>query len=155
MSLFMGKHVVNCKESSDANYLFYYYYYYYFGCAGSFAARVGFLWLQQVGATLWLRCSGFSLQQLLLLLGTGWRVLRLQELWHMGLAAPQLWDLPRPGIKPAFPAPAGRFLTTEPPGKSSASYLNLTLYKRIENNAKKDVKFLQKHVSDEMPQWSA
>ena len=73
----------------------------------------------------------------------------------MGLAAPQLWDRPRPGIKPAFPAPAGRFLTTEPPGKSSASYLNLTLYKRIENNAKKDVKFLQKHVSDEMPQWSA
>ena len=88
----MGKHVVNCKESSDASHLFYYYYYYYyyyFGCAGSFAACVGFLWLQQVGATLWLWCSGFSLQRLLLLLGTGWRVLRLQELWHMGSAAPQ------------------------------------------------------------------
>ena len=41
-----------------------------------------------------------------------------------------MWDLPRPGIKPMSPAPAGRFLTTEPPGKSNASYLNLTLYKR-------------------------
>ena len=29
-------------------------------------------------------------------------------------------DLPDPGIKPASPALAGRFLTTEPPGKPSA-----------------------------------
>ena len=28
------------------------------------------------------------------------------------------WDLPRHGIKPKFPALAGRFLTTGPPGKS-------------------------------------
>ena len=28
-----------------------------------------------------------------------------------------MWDLPRPGIKPVSPALAGRFLTTEPPGK--------------------------------------
>ena len=27
------------------------------------------------------------------------------------------WDLPRPGIEPASPALAGRFFTTEPPGK--------------------------------------
>ena len=28
-----------------------------------------------------------------------------------------MWDLPRSGIKPLFPALAGRFFTTEPPGK--------------------------------------
>ena len=29
-----------------------------------------------------------------------------------------MWDLPRPGLEPVSPALAGRFLTTEPPGKS-------------------------------------
>ena len=28
-----------------------------------------------------------------------------------------MWDLPRPGLEPVFPALAGRFSTTEPPGK--------------------------------------
>ena len=28
-----------------------------------------------------------------------------------------MWDPPRPGIKPVSSALAGRFLTTEPPGK--------------------------------------
>ena len=28
-----------------------------------------------------------------------------------------MWDLPGPEIKPGFPALAGRFFTTEPPGK--------------------------------------
>ena len=29
-----------------------------------------------------------------------------------------MWDLPGPGLEPMFPALAGRFLTTAPPGKS-------------------------------------
>ena len=29
-----------------------------------------------------------------------------------------MWDLPRPGIEPVFPALEGRFLSTGPPGKS-------------------------------------
>ena len=29
-----------------------------------------------------------------------------------------MWDLPRPGLEPVFPALAGGFLTTVPPGKS-------------------------------------
>ena len=29
-----------------------------------------------------------------------------------------MWDLPGPGIEPVFPALAGGFLTTAPPGKS-------------------------------------
>ena len=28
-----------------------------------------------------------------------------------------MWDLPRPGLEPASPAPAGRLSTTAPPGK--------------------------------------
>ena len=28
-----------------------------------------------------------------------------------------MWDLPRPGLEPVFPALAGGFLTTAPPGK--------------------------------------
>jgi len=39
-----------------------------------------------------------------------------QEYWH-GLPFLSLGDLPDPGIKPASPALAGRFLTTEPPRK--------------------------------------
>ena len=29
-----------------------------------------------------------------------------------------MWDLPGPGLEPVFPALAGGFLTTAPPGKS-------------------------------------
>ena len=28
-----------------------------------------------------------------------------------------MWDPPKPGLEPVFPALAGRFSTTEPPGK--------------------------------------
>jgi len=33
-----------------------------------------------------------------------------------------MWDLPGPGIKPMSPALAGRFFTTEPPGKPQESF---------------------------------
>ena len=39
-----------------------------------------------------------------------------QEYWS-GLPFPSAGDLPDPGIKPASPALAGGFLTTEPLGK--------------------------------------
>ena len=38
-----------------------------------------------------------------------------------------MWNLPRPGIKPMFPALAGRFLSTVPPGKSPNHYLVIKL----------------------------
>jgi len=41
-----------------------------------------------------------------------------QEYWS-GLPCPPPGDLRDPGIKPASPALAGRFFTTEPPGKPS------------------------------------
>ena len=40
-----------------------------------------------------------------------------QEYWN-GLPFPPPGDLPNPEIKPASPSLAGRFFTTEPPGKS-------------------------------------
>ena len=39
-----------------------------------------------------------------------------QEYWSR-LPFPFLGDLPNPGIEPTSPASAGRFFTTEPPGK--------------------------------------
>jgi len=39
-----------------------------------------------------------------------------QEYWS-GFPFPSPGDLPNPGIKPTFPALAGRFFTTDPPGK--------------------------------------
>ena len=39
-----------------------------------------------------------------------------EEYWN-GLPFPSPGNLPNPGIKPTSPALAGRFFTTEPPGK--------------------------------------
>ena len=33
-----------------------------------------------------------------------------------------MWDLPRPGLEPVSPALAGRFSTTEPPGKPPQAF---------------------------------
>ena len=49
-----------------------------------------------------------------------------QEYWR-GLLFPSPGDLPNPGIKPAFPALAGGFFTTEPPGKLSFWFTALLL----------------------------
>ena len=35
-----------------------------------------------------------------------------------------MWDIPRPGLEPVFPALAGRFSTTVPPGKPTCLFLN-------------------------------
>ena len=45
----------------------------------------------------------------------------LQALWYTGLAAPRHVGSPGPGLKSVFPALAGGFLTTVPPGKSYAT----------------------------------
>ena len=38
-----------------------------------------------------------------------------------------MWDLPRPGLEPVSPALAGRFSTTEPPGKPNVIVLFIIL----------------------------
>ena len=47
-----------------------------------------------------------------------------QEYWS-GLPFPPLKDLPDPWIEPESPAMAGRFFTTEPPGKPIGKILLL------------------------------
>ena len=42
---------------------------------------------------------------------------RLNSCGSQALLLHDMWDLPRPGIKPMSPALAGRFFTTEPPEK--------------------------------------
>ena len=87
-----------------------------------FIATQAFLWLQQAGATLLVEVW------LLLLQGTGFRVCGLQKLWflspktlaqylwHTGLVALCMRDLPGPGIKPMSPALASGLFTTKPSG---------------------------------------
>ena len=48
-----------------------------------------------------------------------------QESWS-GLPFPSPGDLPNPGIETTSPALAGRFFTTEPPGKPTN--ISITLY---------------------------
>ena len=107
-----------------------------FGCTESLLLRVGFLQLWQVGATLQLWCTDFSLQWLLLLESTG-----------RGSSAVVAHGLSRPvacGIVPnqglnlcplrckvdSFFLQGG-FLTTGPPGKSK-QHLFLLLLQKLE-----------------------
>ena len=50
-----------------------------------------------------------------------------QEYWSE-LPFPTLRNLPAPGIEPASPTLAGRFFTTEPPGKSMKTHITLFLF---------------------------
>ena len=54
-----------------------------------------------------------------------------QEYWS-GLQFPSQGDIPDPGIELASPALAGRFFTTEPPGKPSL-VLETTLFFHLLN----------------------
>ena len=47
-----------------------------------------------------------------------------QEYWS-GLPFPSLGDIPDPRIEPVSPALAGRFFTSEPPGKPDLSVISL------------------------------
>ena len=72
------------------------------------------------------QCTDFSLQWLLLLQLMGSRVHGLQQMgpWalehrlnSMACLLLGMWHLPRPGTEPVSLALAGKFFTTEPPGK--------------------------------------
>ena len=102
----------------------------------------GFLQLQQAGATLQLRYTGFPQQWLLFLRSTGSRVSGLQELRHLGfiVAVPRLQSTSSIAVAQGLScfgacgifldqrsnslslALAGGFFTTEPPGKPSFSF---------------------------------
>ena len=52
-----------------------------------------------------------------------------------------MWDLPRLGLEPVFPALAGGFFTTVPPGKFQNGYFFMNRSKAME------------HVLVEKPVW--
>ena len=56
-----------------------------------------------------------------------------QKYWS-GLTLPSSGNLPGPGIKPTSPALAGRFFTTEPPGKPN---YNITTLKKKKSAVQK------------------
>ena len=105
-------------------------YLFIFCCVGSSLLHVGFLQLWRAGGYSSLQCAGFSLRWLLLLWSTGSRgsgfsscgsqalERRLSSCGSWAQLLRDMWDLPRPGLEPMFPALAGGFLTTVPPGKS-------------------------------------
>ena len=45
-----------------------------------------------------------------------------------------LWDLPRPGVEPGSPALAGRFFTTDPPGKPAIMNIRASLIAQLVKN---------------------
>ena len=85
LQLKRGILTIGVPEKSQLKGFFFVCLFFIFGCTGSFFAELGiFLQLQQVGTTLQLRCSGFSLQRLHLSQSTGSRACRLQQLWLLG-----------------------------------------------------------------------
>ena len=49
---------------------------------------------------------------------------RLNSCGTQSLLLQGMWDLPGSGIEPVFPALAGRFFSTEPPGKPLLLFIN-------------------------------
>ena len=101
------------------------------GVLGLHCSVRAFFWLQRAGDTLRCRvrtshCGGFSCGAQALGHGASVGLKELQPLgsraqaqqsWYTGFMSGSMWDLPRPGLEPMFPALAGRFFTTEPLGK--------------------------------------
>ena len=122
-------------------FYFYFLFLFIFGCIGSSLLCAGFLQLRRAGATL--HCGARALgtrasvvaarglQQLWL---AGSRA-QAQQLWHTGLVAPRHVGSSRTNtLEPMFPALAGGFLTTAPPGKS-LSVMFLMQYMQYKNSS--------------------
>ena len=60
-----------------------------------------------------------------------------QEYWS-GLAFPSPGDLPNLGMEPVSPALAGRFFTTEPPGKHMDGYTSLYICPNPQNEHRQE-----------------
>ena len=108
---------------------------FFFVCVGSLlrmwafssCGEWGLLLLQSTGSRRmdFSSCSTRAQQ----LRSTGSRVHGLSSCGSQVLLLRGMWDLPRPGIKLMFPALAGGFLTTAPPGKSPQKpFLNQAIF---------------------------
>ena len=104
----------------------------FFGCAGFLLLPGAFLWLWREMASLWLWYPSFTFRWLLWLWSSGSgacrhsccgsqaREHRLSINDTQAMLLCSMWDLPRSGIEPMSPALAGRFFTSELPGKPQA-----------------------------------
>ena len=104
----------------------------FFSCAGLLLLPGALLSLWRAMATLWLCYPSVTFRWLLLLWSTGSRACRLsycgsQALEHrlsindaQAMLLCSMWDLPGSGIEPMSPALAGRFFTSELPGRPQA-----------------------------------
>ena len=88
----------------------------FFGCDVSSLLCVSSLAAASKDFSPW-RCSGFSPRWLLLSQRTSSRRMRFSSCGAQAQLLRSLWDPPRPGIEPVYPEPAGKLLTTGPPGK--------------------------------------
>ena len=100
--LSLGK-TESCEPNFKKFYLF------IFGGTGSSLLQTGYSLLT---------VHGLLIEGLLLLQSTGFRACRLKSCGSQAWLLQGTWSLPGPGIQPVFPALAGGFLTTEPPGRS-------------------------------------
>ena len=82
-----------------------------FSCCG---ARALGTWASVVVAHKLISCGSWALEHRLNSCGAWAKLLH------------GMWDLPGPRLEPVFPALAGRFLTTVPPGKPSNHFNNYT-----------------------------
>ena len=89
-------------------------------------------------SSLW--CAGFSLSQPLFVAEHRLQTRRLSSCGSRAQLLRGMWDLPRPGLEPVFPALAGRFSTTAPPGKPPC--FTVFRYKICTSS----VKFVPKHL---------
>ena len=97
------------------------------GRTGYLLLYLGFLWLRQGLLFIAMRATLCCGKQASLVAEHG--LWALGHLWHMGLVAQGMWDLPRPGVEPISPALQGGFLTTGPPGVQKRAMLLLLLIK--------------------------
>ena len=108
---------INFSRFSLSFYIYIYidtqFIYFIFGCAGSGFSLVvvsgGYSLVEVHGAILFAEASLVAEH-------------RLSTCGARASLLHSMWDLPGPGIEPVSPALAGRFLTTEPPGKPQPCY---------------------------------
>ena len=91
-------------------------YLFIFGCVGSSFLCEGFLQLRQAGP-LFIVVHGPLTVAASLVAEHGLQTRRLSSCGSRAQLLRGMWDLPRPGLEPVFPALAGGFSTTAPPGK--------------------------------------
>ena len=92
------------------------------------------------------RCVGLSLLRPLVAAHR----LQTRRLSNCGSRAELLrgmWDLPRPGLKPAFSALAGRFSTTAPPGKPYPHFIE------EETEVLKSEELVEVHILSKWQNW--